>query len=261
MKFHLNSFNGCQVTEQTRNGIANDQREITPKIYKAELWFLCMTHRLIVLYDCMKFHLNSFNGCQLTERTGNGIANDQREITPKIYKAELWFLCMTHCLIVLYDCMKFHLNSFNGCQLTERTGNSIANDQREITPKISKAELWFLSMTHRLIVLYTCMKFHFNSFNGCQVTERTRNSIANDQREITPKITKAVLWFLCMSRCLIVRYKCMKFQQNSFNSVQLTKRTRNCIYLHNKGDNLKNMVFEHDTSSYCALQLYEVSFK
>ena len=41
--------------------------------------------------QCMKFHfhLNSFNGCQLTERTRNGIANDQREITPKISKAEL----------------------------------------------------------------------------------------------------------------------------------------------------------------------------
>ena len=33
--------------------------------------------------------------------------------------------------------MKFHLNSFNGCQLTERTRNSIANDQKEIT--------WFMS--------------------------------------------------------------------------------------------------------------------
>ena len=42
----LNRFNGCQVTEGTRNSIANDQREITPKIYKAELWFLYMTHRL-----------------------------------------------------------------------------------------------------------------------------------------------------------------------------------------------------------------------
>ena len=176
-----------------------------------------MKHCLIVLYNCMKFRLNSFiNGCQLTERTLNGIANDQREITPKIYKADLCFLCMTHCLIELYNCMKFHLNSFNGCQLTERTRNSIANDQREITPKISKAELWFLCMTNCLIVLYNCMKFHFNSFYGCQVTERTRKSIANDQREITPKISKAELWFLCMTHCLTVRYKCMKFQPNSF---------------------------------------------
>ena len=96
-----------------------NQREINPKISKAELWFL--THRLIVLYNCMRFHFHSFNGCQLTELTRNSIANDQREITPKISKAELWFLCMTHRLIVLYNCMKFHLNNFNGCQLTERT--------------------------------------------------------------------------------------------------------------------------------------------
>ena len=164
--------------------------------------------------------------------------------------------------------MKFYLNSCNGCQVTERTRNSIANDQREITPKIYKAELWFLCMTvtHRLTVLYNCMKVHLHSFNGCQLTERTRKSIANDQREITPKISKAELWFLCITHCLIVRYKCMKFQPNSFNSVQLTERTRNRIYLRYKGDNLKNiysrvMVLVHDTSSQCALQLYEVSLK
>ena len=85
-----------------------NQREITPKISKAELWFLCMTHRLIVLNNCMKFHLNNFNGCQLTEWTRNSIANDQREITPKISKAELWFLCMTRRLNVFYKCLKFH---------------------------------------------------------------------------------------------------------------------------------------------------------
>ena len=120
---------------------------------------------------------------------------------------------MTHRLIVLYNCMQFHLNSFNDCQITERTRNSIANDQREKTPKISKAELWCLCMTHHLIVLYNCMKFHFNSLNGCQNTERTQNSIANDQREITPNISKAELWFLFMTHCLIVRYKCMEFQK------------------------------------------------
>ena len=84
-----------------------------PKIYKEELWFLCMIHRLIVHYNYMEFHFNSFNGCQLTERTRNSIANDQREITPKLSKAELWFLCMTHRLIVLYNCMKFCLNSLS----------------------------------------------------------------------------------------------------------------------------------------------------
>ena len=114
---------------------------------------------------------------------------------------------------MLYNCLKFHLISFHGCKLTERTRNSIANNQREITPKISKAELWFLSMTHGLIVLDNCMKFHLNSFNGCQLTKPTRNSIANDQREIT-----------------------------------------------NYNIQSRVMVLVHDTSSYCALQLYEVSF-
>ena len=107
MEFHLNSFNGFQLTEWTRNSIANKQRETTPKLSEAELWFVCMTHRLIVLYNCMKFHLNNFNDCQLTERTRNYIANDQREITPKIPKAELWFSCMTRRLNVLYKYMTF----------------------------------------------------------------------------------------------------------------------------------------------------------
>ena len=100
------------------------------------------------------------------------------------------------------------------------------------------------------------MKFQLNSFNGCQLTERTRISNANDQREITPKIYNAELWFLCMTHRLIALYKCMKFQLNSFSSVQLTERTRNCIYLCYMGNNLKNiharaMVFVHDMSQ-CA---------
>ena len=133
------------------------------------------------------------------------------------------------------------------------TGNRNASIE-VINPKIYKAELWFLCMTHRLIVLYTCMKFHINSFKGCQLTERTRNSIANDQREITKKISKAELWFLCMTHCLIVLYECTKFQPNSFNSVQLIERTQNCIYLCYKRNNLKNIharvkVLVHDTSS------------
>ena len=58
----------------------------------------------------------------------------------------------------------------------------------------------------------------------------------------------------------------MKYQPNSFNSVQLTERTRNCINFRYKGDNLKNiyarvMVLMHDTLSQCALQMYEVSLE
>ena len=62
----------------------------------------------------------------------------------------------SYCALQLYEVSVINLN---GCQLTQRTLNSIANDQREITPKISKVELWFLCMTRRLNVLYKCMKF------------------------------------------------------------------------------------------------------
>ena len=53
---------------------------------------------------------------------------------------EFLFLCMTHHLNVLYKCMKFRRNSSKGYLVKERTQDSIANDQREIAPKISKAD-------------------------------------------------------------------------------------------------------------------------
>ena len=107
------------------------------------------------------------------------------------------------------------------------------------------------------------MKFHLNNFNGCQLKEWTRNSIANDQREIPQKISKAELWFLCMTRRCDVLYKCMNFHWNICNGYQVIERTWFCDYLCYKGDNLKNtharvMVLVHDTSSQCALQMYEV---
>ena len=55
-------------------------------------------------------------------------------------------------------------------------------------------------MTHRLNVHYIGMKFRSNhTSNGYQVIERTRNSIANDQREMTPiKIQNRVMVALQM---------------------------------------------------------------
>ena len=55
-KFHLDILNGFRVTEWTRNSTENNQRETTRKILKPELWFLCMTHRLIMLNKCTKFY-------------------------------------------------------------------------------------------------------------------------------------------------------------------------------------------------------------
>ena len=140
----------------------NNQREITPKICKKELWFFSTskTHHLIVLYKCTKFHLNISYGFRVIERTQNCMENNQREITHKILKPELWFLCMTHHLIMLNKCTKFYGKILNGFQVIEWTRNCIENNQRKITPKILKLELWFLCMTHPLVVVYKCTKFH-----------------------------------------------------------------------------------------------------
>ena len=131
--------------------------------------------------------------------------------------------------------MKFHANNFNGFQRTVRTRNSIASYQREITPKIKKADFRFSCMTH-----WYCVLQLYGS--GFQLTEQKRNSIPNDQRKITPKIWKAELWFLHITHCLIVLYKCMKFHPNSLNSFQLREWTHNCIYLSSKGNKLNNII-------------------
>ena len=70
-------------------------------------------------------------------------------------------------------------------------------------------ELWFLYMTRRLNVLYKSMKFRWNTSKGYRVIERARNSIANDQREITPKnIQSRVMVFVhdTLSHCTLEVY-------------------------------------------------------
>ena len=129
-----------------------------------------------------------------------------------------------------------------------------------------KAELWFLHMTHCLIALYNCMKFHSNSLNNFQLTEWTQNCIYHCPRGIILRIYKQELWFLCMTRCLNVLYKCIKFHQNIFNGYQVIEWTRFCdgqTYGQTDRRNLQArvMVLVHDTSSQCALQMHEVSSK
>ena len=60
-------------------------------------------------------------------------------------------------------------------------------------------------MTHRLNVLYKYM----NISNDYQVIEGTRNSITNDQSEITPKHPKQSYRFVheSMSHCILEVYE------------------------------------------------------
>ena len=68
MKFPEDSLNGFQVIERTRF-CDKSPREITQKVYKQELWFLCSAHFLMLIDIYMKFRKDSLNGFQVIERT------------------------------------------------------------------------------------------------------------------------------------------------------------------------------------------------
>ena len=64
---------------------------------------------------------------------------------------------------------------------------------------------------------------------GYQVIERTRNSIANDQRGNNSKNIQSIVMVLKHDTLSICALEVYEVQPNSFNSVQLTVQTKNCI--------------------------------
>ena len=151
MKFPWNTSNGNQVIEQTRNSITKDQREITPK-YLKQSYGSCAWH-IVLLYSRNVWSFNQIALTVFNLQSGQKIAISYvtREIIWRINMQELWFLCMTRCLNVLYKYMKFRWNISNGYQVIEGTRNSIANDQRDITPKHPKQS--YRSCTWRIVPL------------------------------------------------------------------------------------------------------------
>ena len=62
-------------------------------------------------------------------------------------------------------------------------------------PKVKKAELSFMYVTHHLVWFYLSSKYHQNIPKGIQVTEQKRNLFQTKQREIAPKERKPELSF------------------------------------------------------------------
>ena len=56
MKFQPNSFNSVLLRERTKSEFSYVTRGIILKINMQELWLMCMTRSLNVLYKCVKFH-------------------------------------------------------------------------------------------------------------------------------------------------------------------------------------------------------------
>ena len=65
----------------------------------------------------------------------------QRAITQKLSKQELWFLCTALSLGEIYPPMKFHNPSLNNFGDMLRTKFKYEKQQRALTQKLSKQEL------------------------------------------------------------------------------------------------------------------------
>jgi hypothetical protein len=87
----------------------NEQRAITPKLGNVELWFCCTA---LLLNEISSIYLQSFLLIPLVvlllcPGQSSKCKNEQRAITPKLGKVELWFFCTALLLNEIYQPTKF----------------------------------------------------------------------------------------------------------------------------------------------------------
>ena len=93
-------------------------------------------------------------------RTKFKYEKQQRAIIKKLSKQKLWFLCTALPLDEIYPPIKFHNPSKYNFGDIHQTKFKYEKQQRAITQKLSKQELWFLSTALPLNEIYPPMKFH-----------------------------------------------------------------------------------------------------
>ena len=94
--YHRNCYFQCS---KTHNSKSNQARHMVLKLYMPSYFALhfCKASRK---------SLKPFSSYKKsTSMTGITIYNVQREITPKAGNLELWFLCSTHHIMVIYICI------------------------------------------------------------------------------------------------------------------------------------------------------------
>ena len=160
----------------------NQQRAITPKIWCAELCFLCTALLLNMIYPPMKFQDDTWNNFWVMLRTKIMYENQRRAITPKIWWAKLCFLCTALLLNEIYLPMKFQDDTWNTFWVMLRTKIKYENQRRAITPKIWRAELWFLCTALLLNEIYPPMKSHDCTSHTFWVMLRTKCGLRTDGR-------------------------------------------------------------------------------
>ena len=95
--------------ERIRNQIKSQEGEITPKVRKPEL--SCTSCPVLHFYEVSSKYSK---GCSTYKAGTKSMHNhgkiQQKEITPKVIKAELSFLYATRCLVLFYISTKYHQN-------------------------------------------------------------------------------------------------------------------------------------------------------
>ena len=174
MRFQGDTWNTFRVMLQTKIKYENQQRAITPKIWWAELWYLCTALLLNEFYLPMKFQDDTWNTFRVILLTKIKYENQQRAINTKIWWAELWFLCTAFLLNKINPPMRFQGDTWNTFELCSGIKIKYENQQRAITPKLWWAELWYLCTAFLFNEIYPPMRFQDDTWNTFRVLLRTK---------------------------------------------------------------------------------------
>ena len=104
---------------------AKIRREVTPYILVIVLWFLHSAISLMALYQCIKFHLITFNTFKNMLWTSS--------LLQKFGREKFLFLHSAFSLMDLYRCIKLHSIPFFTFRDMLRTGFLLQKLKREVT--------------------------------------------------------------------------------------------------------------------------------
>ena len=107
------------------------------------------------------------------------IVKVQRVITPEMYRQELRFLWLAHCLSMLYVSMKFHENVLNRFQVIDRT----RNDHCQISKGNNSKNVW-AGVT--ILVVYTLSD---DALNFCEVSWKHLEQFSSYRADTTLQLS------------------------------------------------------------------------
>ena len=146
--------------------IVNTQREITPKVGKPELRFMCSACHLIVCNIFVNFHENMSSGFKVMEQTlklltDTQIHTDTEKTNTRLSSEHTLTNMPTTAISKRHD----RVDTSVWWKWPFSIFFIIYYVQKAIINKVCKPELWFLCSAHPITVLYICMKFHKNISN------------------------------------------------------------------------------------------------